>query len=67
MDDFTLQRLRRFVIDFRGRFAKLPTLADLESAGFGKSVVEAARKKKLIQELYVTLTNGAIVKGYKGD
>jgi hypothetical protein len=65
MDTFTLQRIRKFVVDFRIRSGQLPTLADLESAGFPKSAVEMAKKKKLIEEFYLTLTSGAIVKGYK--
>jgi hypothetical protein len=65
VDAFTLQRLKKFVIEHRASSGTLPTLADLERAGFPKTLVDAAKKKKLIEELYVTLTNGSIVKGFK--
>jgi hypothetical protein len=65
LDTFTLQRIRKFVLDFRVRSGQLPTLSDIEKAGFPKTAVELAKKKKLIEELYVTLTNGSIVKGFK--
>ena len=65
MDIFTLKRLQRRVRDFREEKGQLPTLQDLEAEGFDKGLVAQAVKKKLIEELYVTLTNGVIMKGYK--
>ena len=64
-DPFTLKRLARFTDDFRRQHARLATLKDLESAGFEKAVVERAVRDELVEELYVTLTTGAVQKGYK--
>lgn len=65
LDPFTERRLTRFVEAFRAEKAELPTLKDLETAGFTKRQVELALKRKRVVELYVTLTTGAVVKGYK--
>ncbi len=64
-DPFTLKRLQTFVAELRKKSGALPTLKDLDAAGFSKETVEAAKKKKLIEEFYVTLTNGNIVKAFK--
>jgi hypothetical protein len=64
-DPFTLKRLVRFAESFRERTATLPTLKDFEADGFDKALVDGAVKKGLLAELYVTLTSGAVVKGYK--
>lgn len=64
-DLFTLRRLAKFVESFRSRRGQLPTLSDLEKEGYERSTVDAAVKKKLIQGLYVTMTTGAVVKGYQ--
>ena len=60
-----LHRLLKFVDSHRAAKAQLPTLADIEAAGFSKQLVQEAEKQKRLVKLYVTLTNGAIVKGYK--
>lgn len=65
MDALTRQRVRRFVSDFRTRTGQLPTLKDFAAAGFDKKAVERCVRDKVLQEMYVTLTNGVIVKGYK--
>ncbi len=65
MDPFTLKRIVKFVEDFRRSSGQLPTLSDLDRAGFDKPRVEAAIKAGAIEEFYVTLTNGMIKKGYK--
>jgi hypothetical protein len=57
--------MRKFVEDFRARSGQLPTQSDFASAGFEKSHLSEALKSKLIEELYVTLTSGTTVKGYK--
>ena len=44
---------------------QMPTLSDLGKQGFDKSIVEAALKDGILEEFYVTLTSGTIVKGYK--
>jgi len=65
MDAFTAKRLTRFIGEFRQKQAQLPTLKDFAENGFSSDDVAYAEKKKLIEKFYVTLTNGAIVKGYK--
>ena len=60
-----MARLCREVLRHREAHATLPTLRDLEKAGFPKDVVLAAVKAGRLVELYVPMTNGAIVKGYK--
>ncbi len=65
LDAFTSRRLTRFIGAHREGSGQLPTLKDLAAAGFEKSVVEAALKDGVIEEFYVTLTSGTIVKGYK--
>ena len=65
LDPFTRRRLLRFVEDFRSRSGQLPTLRDFEGNGFDEDRVKAAIREKVIEEFYVTLTNGTIVKGFK--
>lgn len=65
LDPFTRRRLVRFIEEFRARSGQLPTLGDLEGNGFDGDRVKVALKEKVIEEFYVTLTNGTIVKGYK--
>lgn len=65
LDPFTRRRLVRFIEDFRTRSGQLPTLNDLEGNGFDGERIKEALKEKVIEEFYVTLTNGTIMKGYK--
>ena len=65
LDVFTRKRLERFIETFRRSSGQLPTLRDLEEAGFADSVVKTALKTRVIERFYVTLTNGTIVKGFK--
>ena len=64
-DAFTLRRLEKFIENFRAREGQLPTLNDLDRAGFDSGAVKAALKEERIEEFYVTLTTGSVVKGYK--
>lgn len=64
-DPFTLKRIQAFVAEHRKKSGALATLKDLDAAGFSKELVEEAKKKKLIEEFYVTLTNGTVVKAFK--
>lgn len=64
LDPFT-QRLLKFIEDFRARSGVLPTLQDLGQAGFDRDCVEQAVRQQLIEQFYVTLTSGTVVKGYK--
>lgn len=65
IDPFTARRLQKFVNEHRTRTGQLPTLADLTTGGFSQDVVDRAIKDKLLEQLYVTLTNGSVVKGFK--
>lgn len=65
MDPFSLKRLARFVSEYRKTTGELPTAKELEVEGFSSEDIQFALKKKVIEELYVTLTNGTIVKGFK--
>ncbi len=65
MDLFTLKRLAKFVAEHRLSSGQLATYQDLEKAGFSKEEIQSAKKKKLIEEFFVTLTNGTIMKGFK--
>lgn len=67
MDPFTKRRITAFAERFRTQNAVLPTLQDFESAGFPKELVDRAVRDEILVELYVTLTNGTIVKGYKNS
>ena len=61
----TRQRMIRFVRTFRNEKGQLPTLRNLEDAGYPPEMVAAGVKSKAIAELYVTMTTGAVVKGYR--
>jgi hypothetical protein len=65
IDVFTAKRIVKFTREFRQTHGQLPTLKDYENNGIEKSLVDAAEAKKIIEKFYVTLTNGAVVKGYK--
>lgn len=65
MDPFTKKRVIRFVEEFRKRTGLLPTLHDFEQDHFSEDLVKEAMKEKLLEQFYITLTNGSIVKTYK--
>jgi hypothetical protein len=65
LDPFTSRRLAKFIEEFRQSSGVLPTLQDFEKAGFARELVEQAVRQKLIEQFYVTLTSGTVVKGYK--
>jgi hypothetical protein len=65
IDLFTRKRLVRFVEDHRTKSGQLPTFADMEHAGFDRGLVKEAIRLKIVEEFYVTLTNGTVVKGFK--
>ena len=65
IDSFTQKRLIRFVSDYRKQSGQLPSLRDFEIAGFPKELIEAATRKKLLEQFYITLTNRSILKVYK--
>ena len=65
LDPFTQRRLRKVIEDFRAKSGQLPTHANLIENGFDHDAIKAALKGGVIEEFYVTLTNGTVVKGYK--
>ena len=65
VDPFTQKRMAKFVEDYRQKSGQLPTIRDFEAAGFDRTTIDSAIKMKLIEEFYVTLTSGTIVKTYK--
>jgi hypothetical protein len=62
---FSVKRLCKFTLVFREKNGKLPTLADLEHAGFTKKQVNEAVRTEWLEELYTNMTSGAVVKVYK--
>ena len=65
LDLFTRRRLVEWVKNFRTRTGQLPTLQDLLKGGFSHSCIDQAIKEKCLEQFYVTLTHGSIVKAYK--
>ncbi len=65
MDIFTRKRLEKFIHDFRESTGQLPTLNDFDQNHFEKDQIKSAVHDGIIEEFYVTLTNGVIKKGYK--
>ena len=65
MDEFTRARLVRFTEHHRFHTGELPTLQDYEKGGFSREQVELAVKSEILEQFYVTLTNGTIKKGFK--
>jgi len=65
LDIFTRKRLEKFIHDFRESTGQLPTLNDFDVAHFEKDIIKAAIHDQVIEEFYVTLTNGVIKKGFK--
>jgi hypothetical protein len=64
-DPFTRRRVSAFVETFRARSGQLPSLRDFEEAGFARALVDSLVREKFLVQLYVTLTNGTVIKGYK--
>ena len=64
-DPFTLRRIHKLIEEHRARTGALPTLQDFEKSGIPREAVDAAVRAGELERLYVTLTNGTIVKGYK--
>ena len=65
MDLFTKSRLKKIIIEHRQKKAQLPTLKDLEKYGFSKAEVDLGVKEKWLEQLYVNLNTGAVVKVFK--
>ncbi len=64
LDPFSTRRLQRLIPEFRRKTGQLPTLKDLAENGFAEDLVDAALKDGVIEKMYVTLTNGTILKGF---
>lgn len=65
LDIFTRKRLEKFIHDFRESTGQLPTLNDFDEGHFEKDIIKSAIHDQVIEEFYVTLTNGVIKKGFK--
>ena len=65
IDPFTQRRLFAFIESHRTSSGQLPTLQDLGRANFAESLIDQAVRDGLIEQLYINLTNGPVVKGYK--
>lgn len=65
LDNFTQKRIAKFIDNFKIKSGTSPTLKDFESAGISKDLVEESVKRKFLEQFYVTLTNGTVVKTYK--
>ena len=64
IDPFTIRRLIKFVEDHRHSTGQLPTLQDFERAGIARETVDQAVRQKILDQQYINLTNGPMVKGY---
>lgn len=65
IDTFTSKRITRFVEEFRARSGQLPTLQDFEKSQIPRSTVDQAVREEILEQAYVNLTNGPMVKGYR--
>ncbi len=65
IDPFTARRLTKFIEEFRQNSGVLPTLQDFDRAGFSRDLIDQGVRQELIEQFYVTLTSGTVVKGYK--
>lgn len=65
LDLFTSRRIKKFVETFRTNTGQLPTLKDFAQAGFDQDTVELGIKNEILEQFYVTLSNGSIVKTFK--
>ena len=65
LDQITKRRILNFIREFKTKTGELPTFRDLEEARFSDEIVKQAVKDGLIEELFVTLTSGTIVKGFR--
>lgn len=65
LDPFSKARLCREINEFREKNGTYPTLKDLSQVGFSKKEIQTAVAQKVIVQIYVNLTNGSTVKGFK--
>ena len=64
LDPFTARRLTRFVEEHRRSTGQLPTLQDFERNGLARETVDQAVREEILEQLYINLTQGPMVKGY---
>ena len=55
----------QFVKKFRSETGQLPTLKDLKNSGFSNDEIALGIKEEVIEQFYVTLISGSIVKAFK--
>jgi hypothetical protein len=65
LDLFTRRRLQKAIKETRVKTGELPTRKDLLQQGFTEETIESGIRSKTIEEFYVTLTSGTIVKAFK--
>jgi len=65
VDTFTKNRIKKVISDHRKSYGQLPTLKDLKNQGFAKKEIEVGIKEMWLEQLYVNLTSGAVVKVIK--
>ncbi len=65
IDRFTQERLKKWISEYRKDSGQFPTLSDLEAAHFDRATIDRAVRSQILEELYVTQTNGVIRKGFK--
>ena len=65
LDQLSLTRIKKKILEHRQKHATFPTLKELEQYGFEKKKIEQAVKEEVLEQLYVNLTSGATVKVYK--
>jgi hypothetical protein len=65
IDPFTCRRLTQFVERHRASTGQLPTLQDFEKGGFARALVDQAVREELLDQVYMNLQSGPMVKGYR--
>ena len=65
IDSFTSRRISRFVEEHRKRSGQLPTLQDFEKSQIPPTTVDQAVREGLLEQAYINLTSGPMVKGYR--
>lgn len=65
MDTFTKTRIKKTITEHRKKHAQHPSLKDLEKYGFSKKEIEVGVKENWLEQLYVNMTTGSVVKVFK--
>lgn len=65
IDPFTAKRITVIVERIRSKSGQLPTIKDFEAEGIDRKTIDRAVLENILDQFYVTLTNGTLVKTYK--